>query len=37
MAAGDGKLWLIVAGEFVTAWRSNSTGGFDPIEIDPVA
>ncbi len=37
MAAGDGKLWLIVAGEIVTAWRSNGTGGFDPIGIDPVA
>jgi len=32
MAAPDGKLWLIVAGEAVTAWRAGE-GGFTPITL----
>jgi desampylase len=33
-AAGDGKLWLIVAGEEVTGWRSTPSG-FEVLEIVP--
>lgn len=38
MAAPDGKLWLIVAEEDVTAWRATP-GGFDRVElsVSPVA
>lgn len=32
MAAGDGKLWLIVAGETVSAWCARKDG-FDPIDL----
>lgn len=31
MAAPDGKLWLIVGGDAVTAWRAIETGGFEPV------
>lgn len=38
MAAADGKLWLIVGGEAVTAWRALEAGRvhgrFDPVPID---
>lgn len=33
MAAGDGKLWLIVAGNAVTAWRATMSG-IEPVELD---
>lgn len=33
-AAGDGRLWLIVAGEEVTAWRAGA-GGFERVELAP--
>ncbi|MBA4761679.1 M67 family metallopeptidase [Sphingomonas sp.] len=36
MAAADGKLWLIVAGETVTAWRAGPTGlhgRFERVEV----
>lgn len=36
MAAGDGKLWLIVAGSAVTAWRATASG-FEPVELAIVA
>ncbi len=38
MAAPDGKLWLIVAGDAIGAWRSLDTG-FDRVELvsSPVA
>lgn len=32
-AAPDGRLWLIVAGDAVTAWRAG-VNGFDPVELD---
>ena len=32
MAAADGKLWLIVAGEAVTAWRAGEDG-FERVEL----
>ena len=32
LAAGDGKLWLIVAGDAVTGWRAGPDG-FMPVEI----
>ena len=32
MAAPDGKLWVIVAGEAMTAWRAGAAG-FDPVEL----
>lgn len=32
MAAADGKLWLIVAGEVVTAWRAGEDG-FERVEL----
>jgi len=32
MAAPDGKLWLIVAGDAVTGWRAGPDG-FTPVEI----
>jgi len=38
MAAPDGKLWLIVAGERVSGWRAVAQGErhdrFDPVELD---
>ena len=37
MAAADGKLWVIVAGETVTAWRAGVSGlhgRFERVEID---
>lgn len=34
-AAGDGKLWLVVASGAVTAWRSTP-GGFEPVELKEV-
>jgi proteasome lid subunit RPN8/RPN11 len=37
MAMPDGKLWLIVAGEAATLWRSGQSGlhhRFEPVEID---
>lgn len=39
MAAPDGKLWLIVAGETITAWRAGESGlhgRFEPVEIEPL-
>lgn len=33
MAAADGKLWLIVAGEAVTAWRAER-GGFGAVALE---
>ncbi|WP_413740760.1 Mov34/MPN/PAD-1 family protein [Sphingomonas sp. Sphisp66] len=37
MAAPDGKVWLVVGGDAVTAWRAVERGAlhgrFDPIEI----
>jgi proteasome lid subunit RPN8/RPN11 len=35
MAAPDGKLWLIVAGEAMTLWRAGEIG-FEAVEIDLV-
>lgn len=35
MAAPDGKLWLIVAGEAITAWRAGCAG-FEPVELELV-
>lgn len=32
MAAGDGKIWLIAAGEEIAAWRAGANG-FAPLEI----
>ena len=32
MASGEGKLWLIVAGDAVTGWRAGPDG-FAPVEI----
>jgi proteasome lid subunit RPN8/RPN11 len=32
MASGDGKLWLIVAGDAVTGWRGTK-GGFERVEM----
>lgn len=32
MAAGDGKLWLIVTGEHATAWRAAASG-FEPVTL----
>jgi hypothetical protein len=32
MAAGDGKLWLIVAGQELAAWRAGMAG-FERVEI----
>ncbi|MDG2532370.1 M67 family metallopeptidase [Sphingomonas sp. HITSZ_GF] len=38
MAAPDGKLWVIVGGDQVTAWRAVERGSlhgrFDPVEIE---
>lgn len=34
-AAPDGKTWLIVAGDIITAWKSLP-GGFERVELDPV-
>ena len=40
-AARDGRLWLIIAGGSITAWRSASGGAlhdaFDPVPLDPCA
>jgi proteasome lid subunit RPN8/RPN11 len=33
MAAGDGKLWLIVTGHDAATWRSVARGRFDPVEL----
>ena len=33
MAAGDGKIWLIVAGGTMTAWRAGHDG-FEPLALD---
>ena len=39
MAAPDGKLWLIVGGDTVTAWRAVEQGvlhgRFEPVAIEP--
>ncbi|MCW3848362.1 M67 family metallopeptidase [Sphingomonas sp. LB-2] len=32
MAEADGKLWLIVAGEAVTAWQAQGPG-FEPVDL----
>lgn len=32
-AAPDGRLWLIVAGEAVRAWRSDVPGRFEPVQL----
>jgi proteasome lid subunit RPN8/RPN11 len=38
MAAADGRIWIIIAGSQVSAWRAaaNGTvfGRFDPVELD---
>jgi desampylase len=38
MAAADGKYWIIIAGENMSAWRSVRSGAvysrFDPVELD---
>lgn len=38
MAAADGRIWLIIAGSQIAAWRAaaNGTvfGRFDPVELD---
>ena len=39
MAAADGKLWVIVAGDAVTAWRAGASGlhgRFEDVEIEVV-
>lgn len=36
LAAGDGKLWVIVAGDAIAAWRSTPDG-FEPVAIDQSA
>lgn len=38
MAAADGKLWVIVAGETMTAWRAGTNGlhgRFERVDIEP--
>lgn len=37
MAAADGKLWVIVAGEVLTAWRARTSGlhgRFERVEVE---
>lgn len=39
MAAPDGRLWLIIAGEAVSGWRAGETGlhgRFEAVAIEPV-
>lgn len=36
-AWGGGLVWLIVAGAVLTAWRNDSEGAFQPLEIEPVS
>lgn len=36
MAARDGRIWAIVAGNTVTLWR-DTTSGFEPLSYDVVA
>lgn len=37
-SAGDGRLWLIIAGDTVTGWRANPggalLGAFDPVALE---
>lgn len=35
MAAGDGKIWVILADEKIAAWRATERG-FEPVELLPV-
>ena len=39
-SAGDGRLWLIIAGKAVTAWRAvaggTHLGAFDPVDLSAV-
>jgi len=40
MAAADGKLWVIVAGDAVTVWRAGASGlhgRFEGVEVEIVA